>query len=186
MEQCVINGRDLTNAPVERARAIGFMVPAEALPGALTCHQIFKLIDPDKAQWALKIGPIWDAVGVEQLLPRRIATCSAGMRQRIAIAAAFLAGDGLVVLDEPFNWLDPVAAMDVRLAIRAHVATGRTVVTALHDMMTMAACDAGVLMGQGRIVKVLDGSDIAVGRERPFDFEKAIIAELRTNNVGFT
>ncbi|MDR6790311.1 ABC-type multidrug transport system ATPase subunit [Sphingomonas sp. BE138] len=37
------------------------------------------------------------------------------MRQRIAIAAAFAGGHSLVILDEPFNWLDPVAILDRRV-----------------------------------------------------------------------
>lgn len=183
MKHCSVMGRDLTAAPRERAKQIGFMVPAEALPGPLTCAQLFSLIEGDAAQWQPRIGAVWDAVGIDRLLGRRIGTCSAGMRQRIAIGAALLGGTGIVILDEPFNWLDPVAAMDLRSALRARVSGGLTLVTALHDMITLAACDEGLLLGKGRVVETIGADQIAGGRLSPFDFEEQLIGRLRSHSV---
>lgn len=183
MESCFIDGRELRAFPQERARHLGFMVPAEALPGPLTCEQIFSLIEPERDQWRTKIGAVWHAVGIDRLLDRRLGTCSAGMRQRIAIGAALLSGKGTVILDEPFNWLDPVAALDLRTALRTQVESGLTVITALHDMITLSACDTGILLGKGKVVKTLGPAEIAAGRISPFPFEQGLINELRSHTI---
>jgi ABC-2 type transport system ATP-binding protein len=176
-------GRDLTDAPRERAKEIGFMVPAEALPAPLTCAQLFSLIESDTAIWQHRIGAVWDAIGIERLLDRRIGTCSAGMRQRIAIGAALLAGREIVILDEPFNWLDPVAAIDLRSALRIQVSNGLTLITALHDMISLSACDEGLLLGKGRVIETIGRDQITAGRLSPFDFEERLIGHLRTHSV---
>lgn len=183
IETCLIEGRELRALPQERAQRLGFMVPAEALPGALTCQQVFSLIEPDRDVWQARIGAVWEAVGIDRLLDRRIATCSAGMRQRIAIGAAMLSGSGTVILDEPFNWLDPVAALDLRTALRMQVTSGLTLITALHDMITLSACDSGILLGKGKVVKTLGPDDIAAGRISPFSFEQDLIDELRSHTL---
>jgi ABC-type multidrug transport system ATPase subunit len=183
IESCVIDGTELRALPRERAQRLGFMVPAEALPGPLTCEQVFSLIEPNSDQWRTKIGAVWHALGIDRLLGRRIATCSAGMRQRIAIGAGLLSGNGTVVLDEPFNWLDPVAALDLRAALRTQVECGLTLITALHDMITLSACDSGILLGKGKIVKTLGSADITAGRASPFTFEQDLIEELRLHTV---
>lgn len=183
IESCIIDGRELRALPQERAQRLGFMVPAEALPGALTCEQVFSLIEPNKDQWRTKIGAVWQAVGIDRLLGRRIATCSAGMRQRIAIGAGILSGRGTVILDEPFNWLDPVAALDLRTALRTQVESGLTLITALHDMITLSACDSGILLGKGKVVKTLGLAEIAAGRISPFSFEQDLIDELRSHTL---
>jgi ABC-type multidrug transport system ATPase subunit len=183
IESCLIDGREFRALPRERAQRLGFMVPAEALPGPLTCEQVFSLIEPDRDQWQTKIGAVWQAVGIDRLLGRRIATCSAGMRQRIAIGAGLLSGRGTVILDEPFNWLDPVAALDLRTALRTQVKSGLTLITALHDMITLSACDSGILLGKGKVVKTLCPADITAGRTSPFAFEQDLIEELRLHTV---
>lgn len=183
MESCFIDGAELHALPQERAQRLGFMVPAEALPGPLTCEQVFALIEPDRGRWRTKIGAVWQAVGIDRLLDRRLVTCSAGMRQRIAIGAALLSGKGTVILDEPFNWLDPVAALDLRKALRSQVDSGLTLITALHDMITLSACDSGILLGKGKVVKMLGPAEIAAGRISPFSFEQDLIDELRSHTL---
>jgi ABC-type multidrug transport system ATPase subunit len=182
--ECRINGVDLAERPEDRARLLGFMPPADLLPSALTCRQLFGLIQPSEDGWRRGIEPVAEALGLDRLLDRRIGECSAGMRQRIAIACAFATANRTVVLDEPFNWLDPVAALDLRHALRRCVdGGGVTLVTALHDMLTLIACDSGILLGQGRVVARLENGDILQGRDNPFAFETQIIGKLRQHSL---
>jgi ABC-type multidrug transport system ATPase subunit len=102
------------------------------------------------------------------------------MRQRIAIACAFAGGGDAVVLDEPFNWLDPVAAYDVRTAFRSMVDEGKLLVTALHDLTTMvAACDRGLLLSAGKVALAIGEPELAAARRDPGAFEHRMIAALR-------
>jgi ABC-2 type transport system ATP-binding protein len=169
---------------VELAELLGFMPPAELLPSALTCRQLFGLVQPDEDRWRRGIEPVKKAIGLDQLFDRKIGECSAGMRQRIAVACAFATANPTIILDEPFNWLDPVAALDLREALREGVDRGGlTLVTALHDMLSLIACDSGILLGQGRVVARLGSSDILQGRQDPFAFETRVIGILRQHSL---
>lgn len=182
--ECRIQGVELADRPEDRAQLLGFMPPAELLPSALTCRQLFGLVQPDEDRWRRGIEPVTKAIGLDQLLDRKIGECSAGMRQRIAIACAFATANPTIILDEPFNWLDPVAALDLREALREGVDRGGlTLITALHDMLSLIACDSGILLGQGRVVARLGSSDILQGRQDPFAFETRVIGILRQHSL---
>lgn len=174
--RCRIAGSDETAERAARARAIGFAPPVEALPDALTVRELLEI-----AGVGLEgIGPVRAALGLDSLLDRTLASCSAGMRQRVAIACAFAEGRRIVVLDEPFNWLDPVAAYDLRHALRAMVDDGLTLITALHDLGTLvSACDAGALLGEGLVTLVLDPKTMAAAAADPAAFERRTIDLLR-------
>ncbi len=182
---CKIDGIDLATDREARARRIGFMPKAEMLPGVLTGREVLDLVARRAGGWREALGPLTDALELTFLLDRKIATCSAGMRQRIAIGCAFAMGHDLVILDEPFNSLDPVVGFDLRQALRVKVERdGLTLITALHDMMTfIAACDAGVLLGNGRVSLLLGGKDLAEGRADPVRFERHLIDVLRSHGL---
>lgn len=132
-----------------------------------------------------RLGSLRTALGLDALLDRWIGDCSAGMRQRIAVAAAFAEGHALVVLDEPFNWLDPVAVFDLRHALRAMVDDGLTLLTALHDLGTLAAaCDAGLMLADGRVAMTLDDALLRTAAQNPQAFERQTIDLLRSGTVG--
>ena len=130
--------------------------------------------------WA-HLGTLHIALGLAPLLDRWIGDCSAGMRQRIAIAAAFASGHPLVILDEPFNWLDPVAIFDLREALRALVDRGLTLMTALHDLGTLAVvCDNGLMLADGKTALTLDEGILKDAAQNPQAFERQTIDLLRT------
>ncbi len=132
-------------------------------------------------QVASRLGTLNDALGLGPLLDRWIGDCSAGMRQRIAIASAFAGGRTLVILDEPFNWLDPVAMFDLRQALRAMVDDGLTLVTALHDLGTLASvCDAGLMLADGKVAMTLSEDTLRSAARHPQAFERQTINLLRS------
>ena len=106
------------------------------------------------------------ALAFDPYIDQRIGTLSQGMRQRLAIFCAFLARPRAVLLDEPFNWLDPISAFDTKAALAGLVAQGLTLVTALHDIASLVRqCEAGLLLSDGRSASRLGAADID-GRAR--------------------
>jgi ABC-2 type transport system ATP-binding protein len=102
------------------------------------------------------------------------------MRQRAAIALAFATPCRIVILDEPFNWLDPVAAFDVRAVLARMVADGLALVTALHDLTTLCGfCDSGIVLAKGRVSLRLDTAMLRAGRHDAARFESDLVAALR-------
>ena len=175
-----IDGCETAEDRAARASRIGFAPPIEMLPAALRAGDVLALAGDDLAAALDRLGPLREALAIDGLIDRIIGTCSAGMRQRIAIACAFACGRDAVVLDEPFNWLDPVAAYDVRTALRNMVDDGMLLVTALHDLTTMvAACDRGLLLSAGRVALAIDETALAASRHDPAAFERRMIAALR-------
>lgn len=179
---CRIDGDELANDRHARAARFGFAPPADKLPDALRGRDVLAFADGTIERAMLQLGPLGDALGIAALLDRWIGDCSAGMRQRIAIAAAFAGGHAHVILDEPFNWLDPVAVFDLRQALRERVSDGLTLVTALHDLATLAAaCDTGLLLADGRASMPLDRETLQGGAADPIAFERRTIDLLRSN-----
>ena len=92
---------------------------------------------------------------------------SAGMRKKIGLACALLHGPRLLVLDEPFEAVDPVSAALIRDILRRFVAGGGTVVFSSHVMEVVerlcshvAILSDGVLRLRGTLDQVRDGRSL--------------------------
>jgi len=182
------DGRDVTGDRSWRARTIGFAPDAAMLPDRMTAAQLFGLLADgrlDSGSCALTL--LRAALGIDHLLDRRIGTLSSGNRQRIAVFAAFVAPAPrrAVILDEPFNWLDPVCAYDLKQALAQLVGEGLTLITALHDLTSWATlCDQGILLADGIIANDLTAAQLAEGRRDLGRFEATIIERLRSSGVA--
>lgn len=178
--RCLIHGVDKADDRASRAERIGFAPPVEVLPGALRSRDVLALAGGSLDAALEHLGPLRHALAVDGLIDRDIGACSAGMRQRIAIACAFAGGQDIVVLDEPFNWLDPVAAYDVRIALRRMTEEGLTLITALHDLgMLLTTCDQGLLLSAGSVALTMSQARLAEARHDPGAFEQRMIHALR-------
>lgn len=176
---CALAGVELARDRAGRARRFGFAPPQEALPDALRVAALFDLVGGEGV--LDRLAGIRAPLELDRLMNRWIGACSAGMRQRVAIALAFAAGHRWVVLDEPFNWLDPVAAYDLRQALRGLVDDGVTLVTALHDMTTLAAaCDSGAMLADGCVARMLEPAALVEAAADPAGFERRMIDHLRS------
>jgi len=78
---------------------------------------------------------------------------SAGMRQRLGVAAALLRTPRLLLLDEPTSSLDPAGARDVRALARRLADEGAAVVWSSHDMSEVEElCTVITVINHGRVV----------------------------------
>lgn len=178
---CRLNGEEYVRDRQARASCVGFAPPAEKLPDAMRAREALEIVGGSIEQVRARLGTLDAALGLAPLLDRWIGDCSAGMRQRIAIAAGFAGSHSLVVLDEPFNWLDPVALYDVRKALRTKVDQGLTLVTALHDLFTLSsACDGGLMLANGKVALTLDKAMLQAAALDPQAFERQTIDRLRS------
>jgi len=99
-----------------------------------------------RANWAL------DEVGLGEASRRPLSTLSKGMRQRAKLAGAFAHEPDLLVLDEPFDGLDPVARHDLVNLVRIWAQSRSLLVAShlLHEVESLHA-DLAVILG-GRLV----------------------------------
>ena len=182
---CRIGGDELVGDRAARALRFGFSPPADKLPDALRGRDVLELVGGSIDDVRPRLGKLHEALGLAPLLGRWIGDCSAGMRQRVAIATAFAGSHSLVILDEPFNWLDPVAIFDLREVLRDMVDDGLTLITALHDLGTLAsACNTGLMLADGKVALALDEDALRIAAENPQMFERQTIDRLRSGSIG--
>lgn len=178
--QCRIDGVDMAHDRSIRSKTVGFAPPIEALPPLLTIRTVLELAGDWVESQQRRNEQLWSALGIADLLDRTIGEASSGMRQRASIALAFATQASIVILDEPFNWLDPVAAFDTRAALADKVASGTTLITALHDLTTLCGfCDSGIVMADGRATLRLGTDRLREGERDARSFEHGMIAALR-------
>jgi len=116
-----------------------------------------------------------EANGLGHAARRQIRNLSKGMAQRVQLLSALAHDPELVILDEPFSGLDPLAQQTLEELLRGLAARGAAVVFSTHVMQhAERLCDRVVLMASGR--KVFDGSvaDARAAAPRTLVLEGAI------------
>ena len=96
-------------------------------------------------------GELLEAVGLKDAAKRPLRSYSKGMLQRAGIAQALLGDPDLLVLDEPFTGLDPLARIHFRELMRSLRDRGKSIFFSSHELgETELLCDKVVIMKSGR------------------------------------
>ncbi len=142
----------------ERVRArTGVVGEAPGLDERLTAREVLQvfadLYDVPLALQRTRIPELLEQFGLAEAADRRVATFSAGMRQRLALARCLLHDPELLLLDEPTTALDPVAAHQVRELIAERRREGRTILLATHNLdEAERLCDRVIILERGRVL----------------------------------
>jgi ABC-2 type transport system ATP-binding protein len=141
--------------PVTSAAVAGF-VDAPGLYPTLSARQnlatLASLRRIDDGRRAV-VDEVLDQVGLSDVADDRVGGFSLGMRQRLGLAGALLAGPSLLVLDEPANGLDPASRNRVHGILAGLAERGTTVMVSSHRMDDlMALCPEVTILDTGRVV----------------------------------
>jgi len=91
---------------------------------------------------------------------------SAGMTKKIALACALVHAPRVLVLDEPFEAVDPVSAGAIRRILQTFVADGGTIIMSSHVMaLVERLCDRVAIVGNGRVLAEGTLDDVRGGRD---------------------
>ena len=108
------------------------------------------------AQAAMPAERVEEVLDLVELLPaahRRVGGFSLGMRQRLALASALVGDPEVLVLDEPFNGLDPAGIATMRSFLRSFAERGGTVFLSSHLLAEVAhSADDAIVIHRGRLV----------------------------------
>lgn len=89
---------------------------------------------------------------------------SAGMTKKIALACALVHAPQLLVLDEPFESVDPVSAANIRDILEGFVKSGGTVIVSSHAMdLVQRMCDHVAVIAQGRVLAAGTTDEVRAG-----------------------
>lgn len=165
----LVHGIDVWAEPDRAKRAIGVLPDAlrlfDRLSGAQLLHYSGVLRGLDAATVRQRTADLVAAFGLEDATGRLVADYSAGMTKKIALAAAMIHSPRLLVLDEPFESVDPVSAANIVEILQRYVAAGGTVVLSSHGMdLIQRVCDHVAVIVGGRVLAA-GTTDEVRGRE---------------------
>lgn len=93
------------------------------------------------------------ALGLGERTKDKLEKLSLGNQQRVQIAASLMADPSMLVLDEPFSGLDPIAVDAMSAMLQQRTASGIPVLFSSHQLdLVDRLCDALVILSQGRVV----------------------------------
>lgn len=114
---------------------------------------------------------------------KRIKELSRGMQQKVQFVASLIHDPDLLILDEPFQGLDPVNVELLKGLMRSQVSEGRSIVLSAHQMnLVEELCDRILLINEGRAV--LYGPLKQIKREYAPNSVRVRAAELPDNLPG--
>ncbi|WP_241979376.1 ABC transporter ATP-binding protein [Cryobacterium sinapicolor] len=152
-----VNGIDVWGSPIAAKRIIGVLPDRlrlfDRLTGAQLLYYSGVLRGLDDVTVRQRAADLATAFGLEDALNRLVADYSAGMTKKIALACAMIHSPRLLVLDEPFESVDPVSAVNVTEILQKYVASGGTVVLSSHGMdLIQRVCDHVAIIVQGAVL----------------------------------
>ncbi|WP_375388327.1 ABC transporter ATP-binding protein [uncultured Amnibacterium sp.] len=165
----LVHGIDVWAEPARAKRAIGVLPDAlrlfDRLSGAQLLHYSGVLRGLDASTVRQRTADLVAAFGLEDATGRLVADYSAGMTKKIALAAAMIHSPRLLVLDEPFESVDPVSAANIVEILQAYVAAGGTVVLSSHGMdLIQRVCDHVAIVVGGRVLAAGTVDEVREGR----------------------
>jgi ABC-2 type transport system ATP-binding protein len=132
---------------------VGSLLDAAALQPGRTGRNHLLWLAQSQGFGVRRVDEVLGLAGLTDAARRKAGGYSLGMRQRLGIAAALLGDPPVLMLDEPFNGLDPEGIVWMRGFLRSLAAQGRTVLVSSHLMSEMQdAADQLVIVGRGRMI----------------------------------
>jgi ABC-2 type transport system ATP-binding protein len=176
-------------------RLVGLVPEREAVPGYLTGREFIRL-NAD-LQGLAEPGPATErALGTVELMDaadRAIGTYSKGMRQRIKLASALVHEPQVLLLDEPFNGMDPRQRLHMMNLLRRMAAEGRAILFSSHILEEVERlAEAVLVVYAGRLAASGDFRSIRrLMTDRPHRFtirssdDRGLAAALLTHPAVF-
>jgi ABC-2 type transport system ATP-binding protein len=149
-------GADVWQQPMRAKSWLGILPDNLAMPERLTGREVLTflgqlrgLAPPVVAERAEELLETMELTDAERTL---VIDYSTGMRKKIGLATALLHNPRVLVLDEPFEAVDPVSAATLKAILQRFVARGGSVVLSSHVMaLVEQLCDTVAVMAGGTV-----------------------------------
>lgn len=134
-------------------RHVGSLLDAGALQPSRSARNHLLWLAHSQGLPAKRVDEVIAVTGLGPAARRKAGGYSLGMRQRLGIAAALLGDPPVLMLDEPFNGMDPEGIIWIRTFLRDKAREGRAVLVSSHLMSELQdTADHLVVVGRGKVI----------------------------------
>jgi ABC-2 type transport system ATP-binding protein len=163
-------GHDVWSDPVEAKRRLGVLPDGVRMFDRLSGSELLAytglLRGMDSAEVDDRSRDLLDVLGLAEAGRTLVVDYSAGMKKKIGLACALLHAPRLLVLDEPFEAVDPVSAALIRDILHRYVHSGGTVIFSSHVMEVVEKlCTHVAILADGAIKAVGTLEQVRSGRD---------------------
>lgn len=152
-------GEDITRMPVyKRARiGLGYLAQEASVFRKLSVEDnilaILETMHPTKAEKAGRLEELLSSLGLTKVARQPAYTLSGGERRKLEIARALVRRPAILMLDEPFAGVDPLAVDDIQNIVRGLKAQGLGVIITDHNVReTLDIVDRAYIVFEGRVL----------------------------------
>lgn len=153
-------GQDVTNvAMYQRARmGMGYLSQEPSIFRNMTVEQnvmaILETLPLTARERRERLGELLDELKIGHLAKQKAYTLSGGERRRLEITRALVTNPSLILLDEPFSGVDPLAVFDVQQIIIELRDRGLGILITDHNVReTLAVVDRAYLLCEGKVLR---------------------------------
>ncbi|WP_372845110.1 LPS export ABC transporter ATP-binding protein [Pontiella sp.] len=165
------NGKNVTRTPMfKRARmGMGYLSQEPSIFRKLTVREnvmsILETLPISQKERKLRLDRLLNDLKISHLASQRAYTLSGGERRRLEITRALVTNPSIILLDEPFSGVDPLAVNDVQDIVRDLRDQGLGVLITDHNVReTLAVVDRAYLLCEGQVLSE-GNSDFLVNDE---------------------
>jgi ABC-2 type transport system ATP-binding protein len=151
-----VMGHDVWSDTVRAKQLVGILPDGLRLFDRLTGLQLIcysgLLRGMDRELVAERAHELLGALGLDREAGALVVDYSAGMTKKISLACALIHAPRLLVLDEPFEGVDPISTSTIRQILQGYAASGGTVILSSHVMdLVQRLCDRVAIVSSGQI-----------------------------------
>ena len=156
--EITINGISMKDKPIECKRIMAYIPDNPDLYDFMTgikyLNFIADIFKVDAATRKERIRKYADLFGLTDDLGQTIGTYSHGMKQKLALISAWLHDPKLIIMDEPFVGLDPVASHQLKGMMKEFCANGGSIFFSTHVLeVAEKLCDKVAIIKQGKLIR---------------------------------
>lgn len=151
-------GEDITHLPMyKRARlGIGYLSQEPSIFRKLTVEEnvmaILETLDIPQKERERRLHQLLQDLDIAYLAKNKAYTLSGGERRRLEITRALVTNPSLILLDEPFSGVDPIAVFEVQKILQKLKQQGLSILLTDHSVReTLAITDRSYILCEGKI-----------------------------------
>jgi len=161
----LLRGKDITHLPIHKRAKLGMSyLPQEAsIFRKLNVEQnVASILELSGSQNINEdTQSLLSELGVEHLRKSTATSLSGGERRRVEIARALATRPSVILLDEPFAGVDPIAVLEIKNIIRFLTKRGLGVIITDHNVReTLDICDRAYIINEGGVLASGNSTEI--------------------------